>query len=75
MSVFDVRKSGDNEVTRIQFADTSAGYGCSLVKDSEGDVTLVDYEDEWASTIATKQDAENLIKALQKAIELGWFNA
>jgi hypothetical protein len=27
-----------------------------------------------ASAIATKQDAENLIKALQKAIELGWFD-
>lgn len=74
MSTFDVRNTVDNEVTRIQFADPTAGCGCSLVKDSEGDVTLVDYEDDWASNIATKQDAENLIKALQKAIELGWFD-
>lgn len=74
MPVFDVRNTKDNEVTKIAFADKTAGYGCSLVKDSEGDVTLVDYEDDWASNIATKQDAGNLIKALQKAIELGWFD-
>ena len=75
MSTFDVRNTKDNEVVKITFADKTAGYGCSLVKESEGGVALVDCEDNFASYVATKQDAENLIKALQKAIELGWFNA
>ena len=75
MSTFDVRNTKDNEVVKITFADSNSGYGCSIAKNSYGDVTLFDCEEDWASSIATKQDAENLIKALQKAIELGWFNA
>lgn len=74
MTTFDVRNTTNNEVTKIIFADANAGYGCGLVVDWEGNVTLVDYEEDGASTIATKQDAENLIKALQKTIDLGWFD-
>ena len=74
MSTFDVRNTTDTEVIKIIFSDITSYCGCSLIKDSEGDVMLADYEDEVASYIATKQDAENLIKALQKAIELGWFD-
>ena len=74
MAIFDVRNTKDNEVFKITFADGNLGYGCSIAKNSYGDVTLFDCEEDWASAIATKQDAENLIKALQKAIELGWFD-
>ena len=74
MPTFDVRNTKDNEVAKITFADGNSGYSCSIAKNSYGDVTLFDYEEDWASAIATKQDAENLIKALQKAIELGWFD-
>lgn len=74
MLTFDVRNTTDTEVIKIVFANATLDYGCSLIKESEGGVALVDCEDDFASCVATKQDAENLIKALQKAIKLGWFD-
>ena len=35
--------------------------------------SIVDEDGDSIGRIASEEDAQNLIKALQKAIELGWF--
>lgn len=71
MTTIDIRKQKEPIVDAIIFADTAAFAATKLVK-ARGYVFLASKYTE-ASDIATKQDAHNLIKALQKAIELGWW--
>ena len=75
MSVFDVTKDNAQEIEEIQWcgaeewniiqrATISGGVAFKDIKISQYDHSLV----------TDKEQAENLIKALQKAIELGWVN-
>lgn len=69
MSVIDIRKDAIISIRAIKFAEVSddGAYQISKFED-------VCIEDEATClTIKTKEDAENLIKALQKAIELNWW--
>ena len=71
MSVFDVAKDNVQEIEEIKWCVSAEWniiqdecYGISFRDISLG---LEDY-----SLVSDKEQAENLIKALQKAIELGW---
>ena len=72
MPTFDVRCDNIEEISDIRFSDDN--WFCSVSKDDSG-VYFADREGDRVTDIDTKQAVENLIKALQKAIELGWFNA
>jgi len=70
MSSIDIRNEGSEEITKIVFAEAEGedGYSqaCSITKckwvcDNYNEVT-----------VNTKEQALNIIKALNKAIELGW---
>lgn len=76
MNMIDIRSDRKDKVNKIVFADESDNY-CNaqyLVKYEE-----VIYMDGIEScnclAVCTEEDAKNLIKALQKAIELGWWKA
>lgn len=71
----DVRESA--EVTKIRFSDThddeDIGMGDAVFLDkAAGRVYINDFIGH-AVAIRTKEHAINLIKALEKAIELGWL--
>lgn len=76
----DIRILEDSLIDTIKFADGEHGTGplCEIYKGHTkpynvqlaGDSWLEDYH----VSIGSKEDAQNLIKALRKAIDLGWFD-
>lgn len=74
MAVFDVTTEQQQEIDKIKWCCTDVW---DLVYNDEG---IYFYEAELRfkhvptgfPLVETKEEAENLIKALQKAIELGW---
>lgn len=79
MTTFDIREEDNSEITEIVFADPSGKDGFSqanklIIDEYEGKdyIQFLDEESDNAVYINTKEHAENLIKALRKAIELGW---
>ncbi len=78
MTTFDIRKEGSEEITKIVFADEAerdydeTARVFRLVKDSDGPFILVEDENGTYVVVDTKERTLNLIKALNKAIELGW---
>lgn len=75
MAVFDVREDVKEGVIEIVFAEmevdgTSVAY--KLTGDRYSEVAIWDKLDEYV-LVKSAQDAQNLIKALNKAIELGWL--
>lgn len=78
MATFDVRNSGNEGITEIVFADEEdtqgfvqayrLNFGCFR---EDNPIAIDDGEN--CVIINTKEHAENLIKALRKAIELGWI--
>lgn len=77
MSVFDVRNNPVEEITQIVFAESrlddedSPPQAYKLVTSPLDYIALYDGVGEHVF-INSKEHAENLIKALNKAIELGW---
>lgn len=67
MATFDVRESTTEEIDRIQFWDN---WNCDTA--SYIDKTGINSEN-YVLTLSSKQHANNLILALNKAIELGWL--
>lgn len=68
----DIREKEADKIERIIFADPvslDSGYVLNLNFDPNG-LTVIESEDSFVF-IDSKEDALNLIKALQKAIELG----
>lgn len=79
MATIDIRNEVDDKVTVIVFADGEGADGITQAKaialydyngvpyvsieDMDGDVVIIN----------SKEHAQNLIKALNKAIELGWL--
>lgn len=68
MSKFDVRENGEENISEIIFGDegsafmlTESGAGCWI----EDGGTVVE--------VLNQHHAKNLIKALEKAITLGWL--
>lgn len=73
MATIDVRDEAEDVVQVIKFSDS---YATHLVGEGIGEkdsfVTLYDDNEDFV-VINDKQHALNLIKALNKAIELGWL--
>lgn len=75
MSKFDVRNATQDEINTIIFADTHPTYAiCNRIEKEKGDLVKIVDEQYGTMYIGSKEDALNLIKALNKAIELGWFD-
>ena len=71
LTTIDIRKDSVETIDKIVFYDN-----CALTLDDD----TVDIKCEQGYTqgsyycVEFKDEAENLIKALQKALELGWFD-
>lgn len=74
MSTIDIRNTGESPVNEIIFASDGYNYTvATTLKHGGGDHFYIYDEDESDSVIIeSKEQAENLIKALQKAVELNW---
>lgn len=71
MARIDIRNESQEEVNEIVFADfNSSNYACIIT--NSGSNTFIEGEDS-SVVIPSKEHAQNLIKSLNKAIELGWF--
>lgn len=67
MATLDIRGEVEEAITEIKFADEEAMF----IRPVSNYVTIRDDLD--CIIIDNKEHAENLIKALKKAIELGWL--
>lgn len=74
MATIDIRNGAN--IDKIQFATSAHDYyyGILLERSCNMFVGILDEDGDYCGKIKTKEDAENLIKALQKAIELGWWS-
>lgn len=74
----DIRNNGVSEVTAIRVADKHPSWAIvEIIEKDDTDpagIVLKDSDDHMTSHLAilNKEHAENVIKGLQKAIELGW---
>ena len=73
MSQFDVTKDSTQEIEEISWC-VSAEW--NIIQDDHYGISFRDISLGLGnySLVSDKEQAENLIKALQKAIELGWVN-
>lgn len=76
--MLDIRNNGEEEITQIRFADNQMDNATILEavpSENEGETGVVSIGDDdgVGVLIYTEEDAHNLIKALNRAIELGWF--
>lgn len=86
MSTIDIRNTAKEEITEIRFADDKGPCGVvqasTLEKTSSYEGLIISdaeynehaYDGKGFVVVSTQDDAENLIKALDEAITLGWFN-
>lgn len=76
MGTVDIRKKDDGEVNRIRVEDDdSYRVIANILTNEHGYVCITDsHESSDELEIANKDHALNLIKGIQKAIELGWFD-
>jgi hypothetical protein len=80
MATFDVREEGSSEITDILFAEMlwednmAQAYVIRSNVSKDGKYISVVNGDSEVVFINSIEHAENLIKALRKAIELGWVN-
>lgn len=74
MSTFDVRDNAETVIDTILFADDGDHYTTVASLSHQGDyVKIYDEDQSQALKIESKQQAVDMIKALNKAIELEWF--
>lgn len=75
MATFDVRNTAVDEIDEIRFADGEDYYvAIAMIINYEGDGdSMVCDNDGNSVRIHSKTHAHNLIKALEKAIELDWL--
>lgn len=79
MSTIDIRDMDNTGINTIVFAETHGSVASDedvplayqIVRDEDGDVSIQDTIE--SVFVSDKQHALNLIKALNKAIELGWL--
>jgi len=77
MHVFDVRTEQAEMITEIRFADTHSDYfAADVLRFMEWERNVIEIcaeGEESTLKVTSKEHAQNLIKALEKAIELGWL--
>lgn len=75
---FDIRDMTNKEVTMITFADdehdngTTQAYYLEKADHSDDVIKIYDGQDDYVY-LTSKDHAEHLIKAIHKAIDLGWL--
>lgn len=76
MAIFDVRTAAEEEINQLRIADRSVGaYIVELISKTSYGVEMYDSADlNRALVIEDKEQAKNLIKGIQKAIDLGWLD-
>ena len=72
---FDIRTNQAEEISLLRFADDS---GChhvasGILRLGAWGVSVIDIESKRELRIYSEEHAQNLIKVINKAIELGWF--
>lgn len=72
MSYIDIREADTADVKKIKFDNDNSNSHASFLSKSSCDILLED-GDECGESRIRPEAAGNLIKALQKAIELGWM--
>jgi hypothetical protein len=77
--IIDIRNESNEQVTVIQFADRNGGYTkATRIHRKNSGTVAIEEEDGMASSedvrVTSIPHARNLIKALEKAIELGWLS-
>lgn len=77
----DIRHvDSDEKISVIRFSDVDYNeYNADvLIRDSDNECVYVEDSDnstsETSATLNSKEQALNLIKAIEKAIDLGWFD-
>jgi hypothetical protein len=72
---FDIRTNQAGEISVLRFADDNDYYrtASGILHSADGGVSVIDIGTESDLRICSEEDAQNLINALNKAIELGWF--
>lgn len=76
MTTIDIRNVCEQQIEEIQFADEGDYYNVQfLIREDENNNVTIKANHAEPLVIESKEDAENLIKALQKAMELGWWKA
>lgn len=74
MTVVDVRSVAEESIDTIRFAEKSGfDYYPDIIKRDGQRVVLVETDMSRELALRDKNHASNLIKALEKAIELGWL--
>lgn len=71
MVTIDIRKYKEQKIDVIEFAD-KAGFAATRLVKMHGYAFLA--SEHTTASISSKAAAQNLIKALEKAIELGWWS-
>ena len=73
MATIDIRDGMDVEIDVIKFSDVETFEDVCYLKKTSFVAIHTNAEGIEPVFIDSKADAQNLIKALQKAIELGWW--
>lgn len=73
MATIDIRGGMDVEIDVIKFSDKESHEDLCLLKKALFVSIEAAESGDWTYFIDSETDAKNLIKALQKAIELGWW--
>lgn len=68
----DIRSVRTVKVNTIRFADAGDNTAFRLINVPKGDVVIEFTDDE--PGIKSKEDAQNMIAALERAIKFGWFD-
>jgi len=77
MSEFDVLENASEDINKIRVADyNDVYYAVELIEKCAVNVNIAEFrasDEPTTLKIVGKEHAENLIKGLEKAIELGWL--
>lgn len=78
MSIIDIRCNEPEQTNKIRFADVSTDYyQATIIKREYTGKVSIQEEDGNTSlkvNIMGREHAENLIKAMKKAIDMGWLD-
>lgn len=71
---YDVRKGVEDPITSIRVAAINRNYNSADAIEPVSDrIKIKDSDSGTGLIVCSKEHAENLIKGLQKAIDLGWI--
>lgn len=74
MSTFDVRKPASLEINKLLFSDGGSRFivGTTIGRNSTDSIFISAEQGNDSIVLESVEQVQNLIKALNKAVELGW---